>query len=264
VIIAELCQNHNGDMELLQEMVAKAAQSGAHFAKIQTFFAEDLQDGWGDQFERMKQNELNFDQHEQFVKWCRKFKIIPMTSVYTTRYAQQLYNCGFEHVKIGSAQCTDTSLILSYITAGFKVTISTGGHSEKEIPKLAPLFGVLHCVSQYPTDEDKADLIRMVKLRKWFPTANVGLSDHSQGLKVSKLALTMGAQLVERHFSLLPREMTKDGVVSINAEELTDLCRFERLPTTEKLKEEPSFGMIVYPKEESEIELIKKYKTRFR
>jgi sialic acid synthase SpsE len=264
MIIAEFCQNHLGDMDLLHQMVIKAREAGAWAGKIQSFFADDLTDEWKHDYDRIKKCELDWDKHRQFVVWCNAVGLVPMTSVYSARYAQQIWNAGFQHVKIGSAQCMDTSLILGYIQAGFKTILSTGGHELKDIPKLGPLFAVLHCVSQYPMDPRNADLTRMLLIRKWWPTAMIGFSDHSAGSVASCMAMVLGAQVIERHFTLLEGSKTKDGPVSIGFDALKSLCDYDKLSLQDKLDRDTKAGMLVYPKTQAEKDLIAKYKTRWK
>lgn len=269
MIIAEACQNHRGDTDLLREMVAKAAEAGSQFCKIQTFFADDLGPNWKDEYDRLKGLELDWQAHKRFVQWCCNDGVIPMTSVYTKRYIPQLWEAGFRYIKIGSAQCDDEDLIKSYLTVGFKVVVSTGGHRLKDIPKIGPLFGVLHCVSKYPCPPEEADLLRMLELRKHWGSTPIGFSDHTDPRspnwdRASKVSLFLGGTIVERHFTLLPRNETKDGPVSISFDQLKELCRFDKLSQEDKLKEHPELGLLVCAKDKPEIDIIRRYKDRWK
>ena len=123
MLIAELCGNHLGNRETLKEMVFRAKEAGAWAAKIQTFFADDLSDGWRHTYNRVKKSELSWDDHSSFVSWCREAEIEPMTSVYSREYALKLASVGFKWIKIGSAQAHDKDLVDMYIALGFKVII---------------------------------------------------------------------------------------------------------------------------------------------
>ena len=99
-IIAELCQNHNGDIKILQEMVHAAAESGAEYAKIQSMLSKDLthrkrfdnglveggeirvkKRPYATELERLSKLDLNDDQHHLFSDFCKKYKIKPMTTI---------------------------------------------------------------------------------------------------------------------------------------------------------------------------------------
>jgi sialic acid synthase SpsE len=268
-VISELCGNHLGDVKLLKDMVQASADSGAAFAKIQSFFADDLSPDWRHDYDRLKKLELNWDQHARFVEWCKEAKIIPMTSAYTYSYAPKLWEAGFRHIKIGSAQAWDADLIQTYVEMGFQVLISTGGRSLAAIPKIWPVMGWLHCVSAYPADYLKANLIRMLDIRKVFPSCPYGLSDHTDPTCMnwdvpSKVSMIMGGKYLEKHFTILKREETKDGPVSIDVSQLQELCRFAQLSLDKKLEEMPPAGVFVYPQLDDEIVRIAKYEGRWK
>src|SRR3990167_10581400 len=144
MIIAELRGNHDGNKNTLWAMIDAAAEAGANIIKIQTFFADDLNDSWrGKDYERIKRLEINWEEHKAFVDFCRARDVIPMTSVYSTKHIQNLYECGFTHIKIGSAQSSNEELLKTYVATGFKVIMSTGGRLHlKELPRLGPIAGV--------------------------------------------------------------------------------------------------------------------------
>lgn len=270
MIIAELCQNHNGDSGLLYEMVMRSAEAGARFCKIQSFFAEDLSDEWKTKdYDRLKNLELNWDQHASFVEWCKQAGVTPMTSVYTFRYAEKLYHAGFRHIKIGSAQASNEDLIRRYLVLSFKVFVSTGGQDLSSLPHVGPLEGVFHCVSKYPHSPWEADLTRMLETRKYWLHTAMGFSDHSDPLSsgwadASKAALFLGASYVERHFTMLPRDQTKDGPVSVDLAQLKELCAWDQLSQEERLEKEAWLGLLRCPKTTEERELIYRYQSRWK
>jgi len=269
LIIAEMCQNHLGDKKILKEMVNQAADAGANFAKIQTFFADDLTEEWKKkEWGRVKGLELSFEDHKEFCEWCKEKNIIPMTSVYTVRYAQKLYNAGFRHIKIGSAQASKKDLAKAYVALGFDVAVSTGGQKLSAIPRFHPLWCVMHCVSLYPTPANKLNLRRLFDVKSKYPLSKIGFSDHTQADTMmwgmaSKYAIQLGAEVVERHFTILDRDKTKDGLVSINTEQLKKLCDFDRKSLDERLEESPIYGIYQAPQDKREAELIESYKDRW-
>jgi len=265
--IAELCQNHNGDIETLKEMVACAADAGAKYCKIQTFFAKDC--NWPEDVDRLKGLELNWAAHETFVNACHKNDVTPMTSVYSFDYAEQLGRLGFRHVKIGSAQFKREDLIKRYIAAGFKVHISTGGNDLSKVKPFGPLASVMHCVSRYPTPVNAANISRMLELKRIWPKTAIGFSDHTSGTDAkwdvpTKLAIYLGADVIEKHFTILRRNQTKDGPVSITKKQLKELIDFSRLPKVEQLKQYSWFGLFKAPQLESEIKTIERYEDRWK
>ena len=89
----------------------------------------------------------------------------------------------------------------------------------------------MHCVTIYPTQLDQLHFSRMEKLKKY--NKYIGFSDHTKptdtNLIASKLAMSLGASCIERHFTILDENMTKDGPVSINPDQLKELCEFGEL-----------------------------------
>jgi sialic acid synthase SpsE len=121
------------------------------------------------------------------------------------------------------------------------IFVSTGATYDHEIEGAARLlqehaFSFLHAVTIYPTPLDEFHLARMEYLRQFTPS--VGMSDHSlvsrDGIQAAMIALSLGADVIERHFTILPADATKDGPVSINPEQLKQLVDFSRLPITER------------------------------
>ncbi|MCP3880498.1 MAG: hypothetical protein GY701_19225 [Sulfitobacter sp.] len=257
-VIAELCQNHGGDVELLEEMVHAAERAGVWAVKVQSFFADDLAPDWKGDYARLKRAELSWELQARFVQWCDKLGVTPMTSVYSAKYAGELQACGFKHIKIGSAQCDDDDLIAKYSTLGFQVTISTGGHRIDEVSEAGPLHALLHCVSLYPTALHQANLARMLELkaRRSRQAEYFGFSDHTQGVEAAHLARFLGADLLEKHFTLKPKDRTKDGPVSADFDELKAICTAGG--------EDPAWGVFKCEQAETEMALIDKYKGRWK
>ena len=250
-------------------MVDLAADAGAWAIKIQTFFASDLSDDWKDRFDYYKERELSWDDHKQFVERCNKKNIIPMTSVYTSKYIPKLKDCGFRWIKIGSADNVYPDLFWAYKKAGFRVIVSTGGTNvfDKRIDHWEHADVLMHCVSEYPLDPNHAYLQRMNILKRLY-NPFIGYSDHSRGENniVSKTACLLGAIVIERHFTGLDKSKTKDGHVSVDYDQLRDLCEFDsRLKFTDdhELDAIP-YSLILGEQRREEVELIEKYRTRWK
>jgi sialic acid synthase SpsE len=192
-----------------------------------------------------------------------------MTTTYSFDICTELKRVGIKHVKIASPHARDSALIRKYLLAGFKVYVSTGGWNLREIPKLETVSCYMHTVSQYPSDPYKANISRMLEMKQWFPRVPYGFSDHTDPTHKKwdvpvKLALLCGASVIEKHFTVLDRDATKDGVVSIDKKQLEDIVNFSTLSTEDKLKAKPELGLYYYPQTEAEQKLVKKYEGRFK
>ena len=224
-IIAELCQNHNGDIKILEEMVHAASEAGAEIVKIQSMLSEDLthrkrfdkgvkennkvitiERPYKSEYERLKKLDLNDQQHFIFLEYCKKYNVEPMI--------EDLSNSKFK-----------------------EIIVSTGCTFDNEIEKTCNIlnkknkqFSLLHCVSIYPTPLEEVHLNRIEFLREL--NQDVGLSEHSNcekdGLKTSIASLFFDLKYIERHFTILPKDQTKDGVVSLDPAQLKMLCDYSK------------------------------------
>ena len=253
-IIAELCQNHNGDVNILKDMIWRAADSGASHVKIQTIFSEDLtlrerfEEGvtsngviksikrpYLPEFERLSKLDLGFDTHALFIDECSSAGVIPLTTVFNRSRLESIVELGFKEIKIASYDCASFPLINDLKNKFNHIYVSTGATHDSEIETTANIlsdqnFSFLHCVTIYPTPVDKLNLNRIDYLRQF--TNSVGFSDHTRpsqhGIDPDIIALWKGADVIERHFTILDSSQTKDGPVSINPEQLKNIVDYSK------------------------------------
>lgn len=254
-LIAEFCQNHNGDFGILSQMVDAAAEGGATHAKIQTIFADDLSfrpefeegsignDGsvhvikrpYQAEYDRLKGLELSYEQHRLFVDACRKAGMEPLTTSFNLTSIPGIRDLGWRSVKVASYDCGSMPLIEALADNFEELIVSTGASYDEEIENTSRVlnargtqYTLLHCVTIYPTPLDAMHLNRLAYLRELAPS--VGLSDHAltsqDGVKADLVAIHMGADAVERHFTVLPVDQTRDGKVSITKSHLRQMADF--------------------------------------
>lgn len=258
-IIAEFCQNHTGDLDILKKMVWSAAEAGADYAKIQSMLADDLiyrkrfekgkkekgkqiviERPYEPEYKRLKSMDLNDAAHVMFIDECKAAGIKPLTSVFSRSRIPFLRSLPWKEIKVPSSDCASFQMIRE-LEEGFEhLFISTGMTYDHEIEETARIlknhgFAFLHCVSIYPTPLNVLNLARMNYLRKF--TSQVGLSDHTlverDGLKASIVALYLGANVIERHFTVIDKALTKDGPISIDPAQLKELVEFSRMKKSE-------------------------------
>lgn len=261
-IIAELCQNHNGDFEILKDMVCAAYESGADYVKIQTIFADMLayrerfetglevkgvvkviKRPFQDEYNRLTKLELSYEQQADFVEYCTKIGIKPLTTVFNRLSIQKIIEVGFKNIKIPSYDCGSIPLLEDVRPNFNNIFISTGATYDNEIEMAVNVlnrnnFSFLHCVTIYPTPLNQFHLSRMEYLRHF--TNKVGWSDHSlvsrDGINGTLAAIYYGADIIERHFTILDADKTKDGPVSILPKHLKKLKYFSNLKKYEQKK----------------------------
>ena len=262
IIIAECCQNHNGDLAILKDMIHAAADAGADYAKIQSMLAADLpkrerfetgiveegvrkaiQRPYQAEYDRLKPLDLDDEAHLWFIEECDRAGIKPMTTVFSRSRIPFVASLGMKATKIASYDCASHPFLEELIPHFDHLYISTGSTYDHEIEATAALlkeynqdFTFLHCVTIYPTPLDEMHLARLEYLRGFSPT--VGFSDHSlvgrDGIKASAVALMMGADVVERHFTVLKPDESRDGPVSINPDQLAELVSVARMSDAER------------------------------
>lgn len=262
--IAEFCQNHNGDRKILEGMIESAALAGCTHGKIQTIFAEDLsrrerfeegkfEDGvvltlkrpYEDEYRRLKNLELSYADQEWFIKKCYQYKIEPLTTCFTRSHVKRLAGQGWKGIKVASYDCSSLAMIKELASEFQHLIISTGATFNFEIEETVDYlrknkasYTLLHCVTRYPTPLAFMNLKRMETLRQYCD--DVGFSNHSDavmdGIKADLVAIYLGASTIERHFTILDREKTRDGRVSVTADQVERITKFASLDKFEQKK----------------------------
>lgn len=262
-LIAEFCQNHNGDFETLAHMVEAAAANGATHGKVQAIYADDLafrpqfetglevdgkvlsiQRPYQAEYDRLKGLEISEADVVKFIQLCHDSGLVPMTTCFNRSQVEPLADLGFKSIKVASYDCASPPLLRELAARFDKLYVSTGATYDREIEYAAEClagtdFTMLHCVTIYPTPLDEMHLARLDYLRTLAPA--VGFSDHSlverDGVAAAKAAIFLGADVIERHFTILEASETRDGPVSIRPEHLKDLSRFSQLSSEEQEEE---------------------------
>lgn len=263
LIIAECCQNHNGNKEILKRQIHEAAENGADYVKIQAIrskeithrsrFDEGLVDENGKtlvikrpyaaEVARLSKLDLSLDDEQWFVNECLRAGVAPMTTAFTITGAREVKDMGYEAIKIASYDCASYPLLREIKKYWKTIFVSTGATYDHEIKKAVKILAgtnlhLLHCLTIYPTPLDTLNLRRINFLRQF--THQVGYSDHSlvetTHLLASKVALALGATSIERHFTVLEKDETKDGPVSIKPQQLKELKEFSRLTRREMME----------------------------
>ena len=262
-LIAEFCQNHNGNPEILARMIEAAAQNGATHAKVQNIYVRSLtfrpefESGieiagkvhairrpYKAEYDRLARLELPDKTVRRFVQLCRDNGVIPLTTCFARCDIDEIVDQGFREIKVASYDCASFSLLRELKDRFERMYVSTGATFEDEIEYAAGIlknkdFTMLHCVTIYPTPLEALNLNAMARLKAY--SKSIGFSDHSSvaktGTTASKAAIHKGATVVERHFSILPETETRDGPVSINGAQLAELAAFAARSPAEQLLE---------------------------
>lgn len=217
IFIAEIGMNHNGNLDLCYELIKQAKMAGADIAKFQL--------GWRDG--KGEINQITLEYLELMEKWCKYFEIEFMVSVITDEALLLAKNIDFNRYKVASRTVRDNISLVKKIVSEGKETIISLGMWEKNSPPLVKTDKIkyLWCKSKYPAQP--WDLIDLPK--NFNDSIYDGYSDHSIGIEVPLIAISRGATIIEKHFTLDKSDTTiRDHALSASKEEfklMVDLGR---------------------------------------
>jgi N,N'-diacetyllegionaminate synthase len=220
-IIAEIGQNHNGDMKMACDLIRAARDCGADVAKFQLYDARTLflKEGnpWYDYNCR---TELSRTQIDALANECAKVDIEFMASVFDIPRVDWLEEVGVKRYKVASRSVREHALIERLVATGKPLLVSLGMWGEKEFPVIKSSAPVefLYCISKYPTT------LNELKLSQVDFKSHAGFSDHSIGISGSLAAISLGARIIEKHFTLDKMLFGPDHTGSMTPEELTALA----------------------------------------
>lgn len=207
-IIAEIGWNHMGDLNLAEKMIKAASNSGADYAKFQTWRVKNLTNGpWDSDGRRQiyEKAELKREDYKKIFKICKKYKIKFLTSLFNEKDYELIKPLNCREIKIPSPENRNKNL-LKFCANNFEtIYLSTGAATVSEIKKSYQYIKrnksfLFHCVSAYPCEDNKLNISRIEKLK--LITPHIGLSDHSKDLLSATLSLPLGVQIIEKHFTI--------------------------------------------------------------
>tara|TARA_B100000242_G_scaffold260382_1_gene205675 strand:+ start:2194 stop:3000 length:807 start_codon:yes stop_codon:yes gene_type:complete len=233
-LIAEIGWNHMGNMKIAEEMICKASESGAKYAKFQTWSVDRLESGEWDHDGRRQiyeKAQLSYKDHEFLIELCKKYKINFLSSCFSIEDAILLKDLGQKKIKIPSFEVRNSNLIEFCLRHFDHVFISTGTANSKDLYDLKERVEgksttIMHCVSSYPCNYENANLPRILKLNEMFN--DVGYSDHIEGIDASIASLEFSPTHIEKHFTIDNNLPGRDNKFAILPNELLSLSNFIR------------------------------------
>ena len=217
VIIVELGINHNGNLDIAIDIADKAIQAGAEIIKHQTHIVDDEMSEEAKKvipgnsnkniYEIIKNCALNERDERKLMNHIVSKKKIFISTPFSRAAADRLGKFNIPAFKIGSGECNNHFLV-DYICKFKKpIIMSTGMNSIKSIEKSVKVirkhklpYALMHCTNIYPTPNNLIRLDCIQELKKNFPDAVVGLSDHSGSVYSCLGAVALGARVLEKHY----------------------------------------------------------------
>lgn len=241
LIIAEIGCNHNGSFKLALKHIDQAIKAGANAVKFQIFKPENLvtkntskapyalkmTKSFKDQLTMQKKIMFNFEYFIKLKKYCKKKRIKFLCSAFDLESLHFLKKIGVSKFKIPSGEIDNIPYLKQIRNYKKEIILSTGMSNLVEIKNALKILSktisinkisLLHCVSIYPTHERNINLNTIKFLKDKFKL-NVGLSDHTTSLIVPALAVTNGATIIEKHFTLNKNWQGPDHAMSLNPSE---------------------------------------------
>lgn len=243
-VIAEISANHNGSIENALKMIALAKENGASAVKIQTYTADTMtipsknedfyiaEGPWKGYYlyDLYKWAETPFEWTSELVSFGRETGITIFSTPFDETAVNLLENLNVPAYKIASFEMTDLPLIKLVASTKKPMIISTGMASDDEIEETVAVardagateIAILHCISGYPTPISAANINRIIRLKEKY-NAVIGLSDHTIGNHAAMAAVSLGASIVEKHFTHSRDEKGPDSEFSMEPSELKAL-----------------------------------------
>jgi len=251
-VIAEIGCNHKGEMEIARELIMMAAKfCKADYAKFQKRNPKELLteeeynaphpnpiNSYGESYGKHREFlEFDVDQHKQLLEWCNEFEIGYSTSVWDLTSAKEITTLNPDFIKIPSA-CNLHFEMLSYLCENYEgdIHLSFGMTTHAEEEQIISLFEekqrakdlvIYSCTSGYPVPFEDIGLYEITRLIDSYKerVKDVGFSGHHLGIAADVAAMTLGANWIERHYTLDRTWKGTDHSASLEPDGLRRLVR---------------------------------------
>lgn len=238
-VIAEIGNNHQGDLNTAMELIKSAKNSGADCAKFQMRTMSSLyreskkSNDLGAEYtlDLLSKFQLSDEELYQCFDYCRDAGMMPLCTPWDTESLSKLEAYGMEGYKVASADFTNYELLDALVLTGKPLIISTGMSTELEcvqtvdfLNKRTSNFILLHCNSTYPTPFKDVNLKYMETLRR-ISKAPVGYSGHERGTSVAIASAALGAVVIEKHLTFDKLQEGNDHKVSLTPGEFKQMVQ---------------------------------------
>jgi N,N'-diacetyllegionaminate synthase len=240
-VVAEIGINHGGSVTQAIKLIDAAADAGADAVKFQTFRTERLMVATRDRFAQQEEGsetayqlfrrlELSWEDYEKLKKHADERNVSFLSTPFDEESADLLERIGVPAFKIASSDVTHLPLLKHVAVKNKPILLSTGMSFLSEVAEAvwalksagATEILLLHCVSSYPAPAEALNLRTIQTMRDYFDLP-VGYSDHTEGILLPIVAVSLGAVLIEKHFTIDKNARGPDHKLSMDPEELKAL-----------------------------------------
>ena len=246
-IIAEAGVNHNGQLDLALRLCDAAKEAGVDAVKFQTWKTENIvtktadlasyqekniQNSGETQFEMLKKLELAYDNFKLIKEYCDKIGITFLSTPDDEESLLFLMNLGIDFIKVGSGEINNIPYLRKIGSTKMQVVLSTGMSNLGDVERAyniltesgATEVALLQCTTNYPCPMEEVNLTAMLTLREAFK-CKVGYSDHTEGIEIPIAAAALGAEFIEKHFTLDKSMEGPDHKASLTPVELSEMVK---------------------------------------
>ena len=221
-IVAEIGINHRGDVDIAKKLIESAARTGVDAVKFQTYLTEKRAPKNNKEiFKILKDLELPFEAFKELKDYSKNCGVDFFSTPFDKESVEYLEKIETDFYKIASFDVVNHRLLDEVSKTGKPVIMSVGMSNLNEIENAYNILkkgtkniAILHCISSYPTPEEKSNLSNIYEIQNKFNCV-VGQSDHTNDIKVPIYAAAAGAQILEKHYKIDEDFKCIDSPVSI-------------------------------------------------
>ena len=220
--IAEIGNNHMGDVSIAREMIDAAARAGASAVKFQkransNLFQKNFADtayigknSFGSTYlEHREKVELSIDEMKTLNDYANEQNVLFFATPFDEESLVELESINSQLYKVASADIVNHSLLEAIANTGKPIILSTGGATMEEVKEAVGIldglgcsYCILQCTAAYPVEPKDMELKVIETFKQNFPNIHIGLSDHQSGISMALIAYMLGARIFEKHFTL--------------------------------------------------------------
>ncbi|XP_066277645.1 sialic acid synthase-like [Branchiostoma lanceolatum] len=248
-IIAEIGQNHQGDLDTAKKMIKKCKEAGADCAKFQKSELDHKfnkaalarpytsKHSWGATYGEHKRHlEFSHDEYRELKRYSEEIGIIFAASGMDEAAVEFLHELEVHFFKVGSGDTNNLPYLETTAKKGRPMLISSGMQTLDTMRKvyntvkpINPNFLFMQCTSAYPLNPEDVHLRCIQTYQKEFPDIPIGYSGHESGIAISLAAIALGAKVIERHVTLDKTWKGSDHAASLDFDELAELVKKVRV-----------------------------------
>lgn len=234
--IAELGINHDGNIQVLKNMIDQAVEAKADAVKFQLYETDRFYNRYiaPDGHKLFQNFYVPYTEFLKLKSYAESRGIQAFAAAFDTITFKQLIQDQVYPLKIASGDALTEPWIDLLLEENIPFIISTGSLEEQEIFQLSQKIkgtssAMLYCVSEYPAPPEGFDIRYIDTMQSLLPNQAIGFSDHSKGIALSLAAVAHGAKIVERHFTLSPERKDLDHPISLSPEQFAELVNSGRM-----------------------------------